>query len=68
MALQARNTTWLARIQGEDDGQAPDFQHAIELVDQPQDPKLSVIPQTNKTPLVVLRQVRAPSRSIWFAF
>ncbi|KAJ7114363.1 urea carboxylase [Mycena epipterygia] len=56
MAFQARNTTWLARIQGEDDGQAPEFQHAIELPDQPQDPKLFVIPQTNSTPLVLLRQ------------
>jgi hypothetical protein len=57
MTLHARNSTWLQCIQERDGAHAPDFQVDSELPDHPQDPKLFVIPNTENTSRVVLRQV-----------
>ncbi|KAJ7779438.1 allophanate hydrolase subunit 2-domain-containing protein [Mycena maculata] len=54
MLLQARTTAWLRGIQDGGDIRISDLQLGFE--DKPQDPKLLVIPSTNLSPLVVLRQ------------
>ncbi|KAJ7476415.1 allophanate hydrolase subunit 2-domain-containing protein [Mycena galericulata] len=54
MLLHAGNTRWLRAIQ--DNDPMPSYDLQVEYQDQSQDPKLYIIPQRNKTPLVVLRQ------------